>query len=230
MLRSFLPFILASLGFTLVAVATSLPLFEWQISEIVADFPPEVQINPSPWKTRLGESLDDDRYIGFYQIYLVKGNQTYRVEDLSSIVRRSQNDEALEQVALDFNQNIMPWVADVARINLLFLLCLVFIWLATFLHKRPIYEAVIFTVIAVAFSCNMLNVWKGFLYKVVPAFVESGVFGTVTLSASLSKIHYETMIVLFMGICAELGSVGIMLLEVIRAVAQKEEPSISAVG
>ena len=89
------------------------------------------------------------------------------------------------------------------------------------MYNRPIAEAFIFTVVAVILLGFLINVWR----ILVP---ETGVFvcrpwlhGTVTFNARLSKVHYETPFVLFVSIAAELGALGIMLHQVIRAVIKR---------
>jgi hypothetical protein len=61
MRRSLLPLILSSLGFIMIRFVINMPLLDWQVSEIVTDFPPayEVNIASSPWIASLGDALDD---------------------------------------------------------------------------------------------------------------------------------------------------------------------------
>jgi hypothetical protein len=72
MRRSLLPNILASLGLFFISLAPMLPLFEWKISKEVANFPSthKVYFSPSPWITKLGESLDDNWYIFRKQVFI----------------------------------------------------------------------------------------------------------------------------------------------------------------
>ncbi len=46
--------------------------------------------------------------------------------------------------------------------------------------------------------------------------------GTVTFNARLSKVHYETLIVLCIGIMLELGAFGTMLRQIIRDVVERK--------
>ena len=55
MLRSIIPFVLVCLGFAVVGLARDMPLFEWEISKMTADLPPDFHVKPSPWTTRLGD-------------------------------------------------------------------------------------------------------------------------------------------------------------------------------
>ncbi len=125
--RSLLPFTLASLGHVIVLLAIYIPLFEWQISGIVTDFPPtyDVHISSHPLTTILGEALSTDSYLG--KVYVSK-------------------DEAI---------------------------C------------RDCYS------------------------------------GTVTFNVALSKVHYEMPILLFAGILLELGALGIMVRQIIKAIIER---------
>ncbi len=104
--RSLLPFTLASLGHVIVLLAIYIPLFEWQISGIVTDFPPtyDVHISSHPLTTILGEALSTDSYLG--KVYVSKDEAICRYEDANFVVRRSENDQALEQISLNVNKNI----------------------------------------------------------------------------------------------------------------------------
>src|SRR6266498_51978 len=106
MFRSIIPFVLVCLGITIVGLARDMPLFDWKISEIVADLPPNFHVKPSPWTTRLGESvLGDFSKNGSYflwQIYAPMGNGTNVCSPVGSkpIVKRSMIDETLERISL----------------------------------------------------------------------------------------------------------------------------------
>lgn len=230
--RGLVPFILASLGFTLIALAINMPLFEWQVSEIVTDLPSEVHINPS-WTTKLGDSLEsgsynasDGSYI-FDQVLVPKNGNSCSPEQLTSVVRRSRSDEMLERIALNVNQRIVLWLTGLTRtgqitMGVLLFLCGIYIWWFTIWYNRSITEAFIPTVVAVILLGFLINVWR----ILVP---ETGVFvcrpwlhGTVTFNAKLSKVHYETLVVLLTGILLELGALGVMLRQIIKAVVERK--------
>ncbi|HLO31551.1 MAG TPA: hypothetical protein VK249_20535 [Anaerolineales bacterium] len=210
-----------------------MPLFEWQISEVVTDFPPEVHINSSPWTTKFGEALGDDTYI-FWQVDVSKDGSTCSPESISSKVRRSRNDEVLEQVALSVNRNIIPWLSDWFMIGLVIFICGIYIWFFTAWSKRPIFEAVVFIVLAVVFGCFLTQIWHALLTKVSPLLMCSGLsnryHGTITFNAELSKIHYETLIVLFAGILLELGAFVVMFRQIRMVGFHNEDTSKSVVG
>src|SRR4026209_109931 len=101
--RSLLPFMLVILGFTLVLLARDLPLFEWEINEIIADIPPEFQYKNSSWTTRLGESVVGpsfgDHYV-FWQAYVpAEGFGVCSPAGLHPVVKRSWLDESLDRVS-----------------------------------------------------------------------------------------------------------------------------------
>jgi hypothetical protein len=227
MLRSLIPFILASLGFVLVALAINMPLFAWQISDIVTDLPPEVHVDPSPWTTKLGESLENNFYIPVY--VSVEGTRC-RPEPLTAIIQRSRNDETLERLALNIDQKVIPWLSESSKFGVLLFFCGIYIWWFTLSYKRPIAEASIATFISVIVIGILINIWRLFFHKVVNSFGCSGLEGTITLNARLSLIHYETLIIFFAGILLELGALGMILREMIRTVIERKEPSKSAVG
>ena len=112
MQRALLPSILASLGSVIILLAARMSLFEWQISEIVTDFPStyEVHMQPSPWTARLGDSLNDSLYISLGNIYVTKDGTSCRPDNLSFVVRRSKNDETLERISLNFTEKNSQWL------------------------------------------------------------------------------------------------------------------------
>jgi hypothetical protein len=93
-----------------------MPLYEWEISEMVADLPPNFHVKPSPWTTRLGESVlgdssDDSSYFP-WQVYTPMGNSTNICSPVGSrpVVKRSKKDETLERISLGFYQKVYPWL------------------------------------------------------------------------------------------------------------------------
>jgi hypothetical protein len=234
MLRSLLPSILASLGFVIISLAKSMTLFEWKISEIATDFPPTYQVHilPSPWTTRVGDSLDDDLYISFGRVYVSTEGASCRSEDLNFIIRRSQKDEALERVALNFTEQNSQWLYEWgARV---IILSGIYIWWFTiFYERRSIFLALLFSVIAGVFYVTLTQIVRPLLPRVVPLEYLGTLEcyrGTVTFNAGLSKIHFETVLVFFAGILLELGAVGIMVRQIIKAVIERKESSKSAAG
>ena len=234
MFRSLLPSILAGLGSFIILLATSMPLFEWQISEIVTDFPStyKVHIQPSPWTTRLGDSLSDSSYISLGKIYASNDGTSCRHENLHFVVRRSQNDEMFERVALNFTEKNSQWLY-VWGARIMILSGIYIWWFTIFYERRSVSYAVIFTVMVVVFYIGLTQIARPLLPRVV-SFEYIGMLdcdpGTVTFNAMLSTVHYETIVIFFAGILFELGALGIMLRQIMKAIIERKESSKSAVG
>src|SRR5215213_1409706 len=196
--RSLIPFILAILGSTLIVWALNMPLFEWQVSEIVTDPAYEIRFNPSPWIAKFGDSLEDGSVI-YHQFDGSYCGNSFGLEKLNTVVKRSQSEETLEQTTRNINRSIIPWLW------LLILLCGIYIWWYTFQYKRPITEALIFTVVAIILLCIQLEISRPFFAHVVGT---GCLEGTITFNARLSKVHYEPLIVFLGGTLLELGALG----------------------
>ena len=219
--RSLLPLLLASLGFFIIRFVINMPLLEWQVSEIVTDFPStyRVEISPSPWKANLGEALDDGSYI-LQEMRVIGVGAFCRKENLKFAVSRSQNDVMVERV-LNANLKDYSWLAAWGMIELI--LSGIYIWWFIVAYKRgSAFQAVIFIGIA-GFIYVFLIMISRVLGPQLGYVGISDCTGTVTFDARLLKIHYETLIVLFASILAELGALGIMLRQIIRAVTQGKE-------
>jgi hypothetical protein len=217
-LRSFLPFLLASLGFAASLLVTEMPLFEWQISEIVTDLPStsEDPILPSLWNAKFGQSLDDlgKMFISEDEISVCLS------EDLKFVVTRSQRDETLERVSLNVYKNIF-WLFEWGWI--VFILSIIYMWWSILWYKQGAgLHAVIFTVLA-PFICFFLSQLVRLVGPGIPRYFSiAECHGTITFNAVLSKIHYEMPIALFTVILLELGALGIMLHQIIRAVIESK--------
>ena len=145
--RSLIPLALASLGFIIIRLVMSMPLLEWQISEIVTDLPStyEVEILPPPWEAKLGDSLNDGSFI-LRKIYVTGEESFCRKENLEFIVRRSHKDELIEQV-LNANQKNTSWLYTLGVTALI--LSGIYIWWFIIGYKQgSALQAAIFTGIA----------------------------------------------------------------------------------
>lgn len=208
--RSLLPFILASLGFILFAWAINMPLFEWQVSEIITNPAHNIHFSPSPWIAKFGDSLEDGSVI-FYQFDGSYCGNSFSPEKLNSVVKRSWSEEAIERIARNMNRSIIPWLW------LLIFVCGIYMWWYALHYKRLITETLIFTVVAMILFCILLDVARPFFAHVV----SSGCLeGTVTFNANLAKVHYETLLVFFAAIVAEIGAVGIMWHQIRKALSE----------
>jgi hypothetical protein len=107
------------------------------------------------------------------------------------------------------------------------ILTVVYLWWSTiFYQRRSMLDAIIFTVILGIFYVGLNQGVRPLLPRIVD-FKYLGTtldcyHGTITFSASLAEIHYETLIVFFAGILLELGALGIMVRQIIRAVVERK--------
>jgi hypothetical protein len=188
-----------------------MPLFEWQVSEIVTDPPYEVRFNPSPWIVKFGDSLENGSVI-FYQFAGSYCGSGFSPEKLNSVVKRSWGEETLERITRNINHNIIPWLW------LVVFLCGIYFWWYAIHYKRPIIEVFICTIAATILLCILLNVSRPF-FAIVGS---SGCLeGTVIFTARLSKVHYETLLVFFGAIVAEVGAAGVMLRQIRQTIIEK---------
>ncbi len=248
MLRSIIPFVLVCLGFAAVGLAQDMPLFEWEVSKITADLPPNFHVKPSPWTTRVGESIlgDFTTWYGkpldhstsfLWQVYtpMENGKDICSPVGSTPVAKRSRNDETIEQVSMGFYQNVYPWLRSISW--LLLFLSGIYVWWFAIWYKRPIFEAIVFTALIVVIFCFYFdNVLRPLAMRVMPAlpcalFLPSHPYaGALTFNASLSKVHYEMLVVLLAGVCLELGAVGLMIRQTMKAIMHRKESAQVAAG
>jgi hypothetical protein len=203
-----------------------MPLFEWQLSEIVTDLPPEFIINPS-WTTRFGDSLESDSYI-LNHVVMQKNGNSCSPGQLTYAVKRSRSDEKLEQIALVVNQRVTRWLtglsfAGQSTMAVILLLCGMYVWWFTILHNRPFSEAIVATAVGGIILALLINVWRVLVPEIGVFMCRPELRGAVSFHASLSKVHYQTLLALFGGICAELGALAVMLHQVTRIIFERNE-------
>jgi len=241
MLRSIIPFCLACLGFAIIGFGRDMPLFEWQISQIVADIPQDFHFKPSPWTTRLGESVlgnssNDGSYF-LWQIYTPMGDSSDVCSPSGSklIAQRSRIAETLEHISLGFYQKVYPWLWGTSWL-ILFLSSL-YVWGFANVYKRPFYEPVIFSVLLSIIFCFFFdNVLRPLSGRVMPAlpcemFLPPHPYsGTIIFNANLAKIHVEMLIALFIGISLELAALGVMVYQTKTVPMPEKESAQLVVG
>ena len=240
--RSIIPFIMACLGITLVALARDMPLFDWEISKVVADFPPNFYVKQSPWTTRLGESvLDDSLDNGAYflwQVYTPMGDKDVCSPiGLKPDAKFSKSGEFLERISANLYHNVFSWSSQEIIFGPMLLFCGIYIWWFTIWYKRPISEATIFTVLIVIVFCFLqASIWRVLRWRVMPA-LACAIFtpphpysGTFSFSARLLGVHFEMLAVLLIGVCLEVGAVVVILSQIRKAIIQRKESAKSAVG
>lgn len=216
MRRSFYPYILAILGFATILWAMTRPLFEWQINDIATDYPQNYEVNifPSPWTARFGDSFNDDLYVYKNVSVLVDRKHCYD-EDINVVIGRVQKDKALEAAWLNFYKNI-SWLFGWSVIEVLF--SVLYIWWYVVRYRHSFGTAIGLTALAVFIFLNLVPRLAGPLFpRYFPGSVDC-YHGTITFTAVLLEIHYETPIILLVGVLVELGALVMMLYQVRQAV------------
>ena len=211
MFRSFIPFILASLGFTLISWTVKMPLFEWQFNEIVTNFSSACDGTlPSQWTTRFGEDLQ-------------ARNRPSLLENLNIVVSRSWTDESLDHISLSLYKGRPLLFIGV-------MLSIIYMWWYLLQDKQDrvphVVIAVLFTAFAVGICILLSQVVRlaGPAVGQIPYYYEIwDCHGTMTFSARLSKVHYETVIVLLASILSVVGALVVMLRQIRIAVSERKK-------
>ena len=217
-------------------MATYMPLFEWHINEVVTTFPAtyQVDIPPSPLRARLGESLDDKSFV-FRRFDVATDQGHCSAGNMNSVVKRSWNEEILERLLFlpNINYRYTSWLLGWGLIEIA--LAGIYIWWSTIRYEhRPISDAVNSTIFAGIFSVLFFCYVQIPLMKIMGPIIDFGFLddcqGTLTFSAQLVKLHYETVSILLVGILAEIGALGIMFRQVSMAANKRRESTQSVVG
>jgi len=152
---------------------------------------------------------------------------------LKLIIKRSQNDEALERV-LNIKSTTKPLLFGWVSIEVILSIIYIVVFVLEYKHGSDL-QAIVFMGIA-GFICIFLilvmRLFGSFPYYFFGNGFGSGVdcYGTITFNAVLSKAHYETLFVFWTGILAELGALGIMLHQIRRAIREGKGSSNLTVG
>lgn len=211
MFRSFIPFLLASLSFTLISWAAKLPLFEWQFSEIAAHYSSDCDGTlASHWTTRFGEDLE-------------ARDRPSVLENLNIVVKRSWNDETLDRMAISlYNGSPLLFIGVMLSIG--------YMWWFLLRDKQNRIShgvsAVFLTVLAVSLCFLLSQALRlgGPAIGQTPYYSEiRHCYGAITFSARLSKIHFKTLIVLFAAILSELGALWIIVRQMTLATLERKE-------
>lgn len=222
--RALYPLLLASLGFFMIRFLVNMPLFEWQINKIVTDLPStyDVDVHRSPWITHPRDSLDDGSYILKYGINVVRDGNYCRKQNLKFIVSRSQNYKIVERLLnADQEMSNSSWLFSWVLIGLV-LSGIYICWFIIGYKKGRIADIVLYTGIAGAIYIFLLL----FSRIIGPHIGYAGTIdcnGTITFSARLSKIHFETLTVFFTIILLELGVLVVMLHQVVKGIFEKNK-------
>lgn len=222
MRRSFLPYILAILGFATILWGMTRPLLEWQINDIATDYPQNYEVNvfPSPWTARFGDSFNDDLYVYKNVSVLVDRKHCYD-EDINVVIGRVQKDKALEAAWLNIYKNI-SWLFGWSLIEVLF--SVLYIWWYVVRYRYSFGTAIGLTALAVFIFLNLIPRLASPVFpRYFPGSVEC-YQGTITFNAVLLEIHYETPIILLVGVLLEFGALVMMLYQVRQAVVDRNKP------
>ena len=170
-----------------------------------------------------------------YRVLVGKGDGQYfercPMGNLEFFIEYVQGDEARERVWRIANE-IASWLVILGLIEII--LSGIYMWWFTISHEhRPISDAISFTLAAVVFC--------GILFFILQAAISPRISndslrwanecsGTITFYAKLSKIYYEPVPVYFVATLLELGALGVMLRQIIKALIGRNASSQSTVG
>jgi len=210
------------------------PLFEWQISEIVVEVPAsyKVRIDPSPWKTVIGDSLSDKSYV-FSRVSIWKEDQHCSSRDFDIVINRSRKDELLERLSLwpRFQSRgidwPIPWILFTIALSMIYLL-----WFTYWQDHRTIGYTMLSGIFAIIGFCFiMIPIMKLMGPQIANLFTgNTSCQGMIKFSAELVKVNYVVPFFIFAGILAEFGALVIMVHEVVKALKNRKQPSKLAVG
>ena len=231
MQRAFLPNVLASLGLVFILLSSVLPLFEWDI-EKKTNFSTTYRVysEPSPWTTKLGESLDDRSYL-FKKVRVLDDEAICTNDEELMSVQRSPHERSLESTSVKINKyvsQLIGWSFITVILSAIYIW-----WFTVWQEHRPISNAITPILLSVVFFCFLIGVLRVVDPKLsFPNYlmISDSCLGSLTLDIRLSKIHYEMPIVMSLGILGELSALGIMLRQFIMTIIQGKESSKSAVG
>jgi hypothetical protein len=232
MSRSFLPIALVLIGLSMLFYAAIHPLFEWQISEIVTDFPSsyEVDVLHSPWSAYLGDSLIDHSYV-FENISVSENGKGCPESDLHFAVNRSQNDKLLEQLLLtrlfDYRW-VMGWILIEFGLSVAYSF-----WYTIWHEDRSVLHTTILAIFAIlCFYLIFSQVMRGWGPSIGNFLVDNPAKcqGTITFSARLAKTYYSVAVLWFLGAFVELVALAVMVRQIILAVSKGKESHELGVG
>jgi len=220
--RSLFPFILASLGYYMFLIVVDMPLLEWHISNLVTDLSStyDYHISRSPWITYIGDALDDGSYI-LRDVVDVSGNGGMCDKDnLKFAVRRSRNDELVERILnINLKNNSLLFKWGVIEL----IIAGTYIWWFIIEYKHGSDSQIfIFTSVAVLI-CIFLILSSRIVGPRLPyPEIAADCYGTISFDAEILKIHYETLLVFFIAIIAEIGAVSVMLRQIRKAISERK--------
>jgi len=123
---------------------------------------------------------------------------------------------------LNFYTKNISWLAGWSLTEIILSVLYIW-WFVIFYNRYSFWKAIGLTVFVLFIFLNLIPRLTSPLF---PGFHPGEVDcypGTITFIAALSKIHYETPIVMLVGVLLELGALGIMLHQVIRTIIERNK-------
>lgn len=218
-----MPFVLISVGMTLVITAMMRPLFEWDVKVKETDLLSTYQIRvlPSPWNTKMGEAVDT-ALLPSGKVTVWDGkSRCVKADNLTLRVERTSSERLVEAVANDLGQSI-GWFVWLGLVGIALAL-LYMAWVILDLEHQSITNLITAGMGAVGW-CGLLAV---ILTLLGPA-VSSDFFtldtsdrcqGSIVLQ--IRVLHYETVVLMLTGVLMELGAYGLMVYRVMSTLRRK---------
>jgi len=232
MSRGIIPFILALVALVTISIAGVIPLFEWQINEVISDSPEyDTDMFSSLWTASLGESLTEQQYI-YRHLVVFKNDTSCAVDDLHMVVHRSQKDELWEQLLLTraWTNESKHWTKAWLLIEIV-LTVIYGLWFINWYEHRPSSHVTIFAVLVILGTCLILMPALKLLVPLIGFFTGNvHCETTIVIDATLSKVNYWVPILFFTGIFAEVAALVVMRRNILEAITKRKESSKSAVG
>jgi hypothetical protein len=138
-------------------------------------------------------------------------------------VNRSQSDKALEHIWLNIKEDI-SWLVAWSLIEIA-LSGFYILWFGLWYRKGSALQTIVLLGIVLCsfiYLVTFLNSAGRFIPHQYLGLVDCD-SGTVAFTAKLSKIHYETLVVLAIGMSGELGALWIMVRQMIMAARERRE-------
>jgi hypothetical protein len=210
-----------------------MPLFEWRVGSLTENYPSdyEVHLIPSPWVTRLGESLVDKPYIS-RKVFISVDQRTCWIEMGHKItIERSATDKQWDLISSKL-KNFPLWLALGSFI--LIVLSVIYMWWRIIWHEhRTITDAVKLTLIITFFFCFPIGMMRLLGPRISTDYffaMCNEYFGMMSFNAEISKVHYEMPIIMLSAILAEFGALGVMTRQIIKTIIERKSPIESDVG
>ncbi len=102
-------------------------------------------------------------------------------------------------------------------------LSVIYIWWFMIWHKHSIGEAILLTAVVAILGYGLTQNIRNLLPTIIHLGTADCYHGTITFTAILLRVHFETLIVLSVGILLGLGALGVIVQEIIKAFIERRE-------